>query len=227
MEFTEKIDGPLGFRISMEFKPGPVLPIHGIVEKRLETQVTCDGCTLEYAIYGLFAFCPDCRRHNSLQILGMNVDVLEKELALADELKERDSEVSERLVANALNGAVSAFDGFGREICRVYQTKATDPAKAGVLSFQNPEGARKNVLDLFGFDFTQGLTPQENASIIRGFQKRHLLAHRMGIVDEVYMKATGDPAAVVGRKIRVTQVEVREVLSLVRRLGTTLSSSLA
>ena len=44
------------------------------IEKQLETEVVCVNCTLRYSVYGVFAFCPDCGQHNSLQILDKNLD---------------------------------------------------------------------------------------------------------------------------------------------------------
>jgi len=41
-------------KLSVEFK-GHSHPIRYYREKQLETHVTCDNCTLEYAIYGVFA----------------------------------------------------------------------------------------------------------------------------------------------------------------------------
>src|SRR5260221_4993003 len=52
-------------------------PIYHYQEGQLETDVICDVCTLRYAIYGVFAFCPDCGTHNSLQILQKNLEVVD------------------------------------------------------------------------------------------------------------------------------------------------------
>jgi hypothetical protein len=67
-----------------------------------------------YAIYGVFGWCPDCGLHNSLQILTKNLELAKKELLLA---KSADTELANHLIGDALENVVSAFDGFGREIC--------------------------------------------------------------------------------------------------------------
>jgi len=71
LEFEHKPRGPFGIGISMKLKPGAPVPIRYYREKSLETKVICDHCTLEYAVFGLFAYCPDCGAHNSLQILSL------------------------------------------------------------------------------------------------------------------------------------------------------------
>jgi hypothetical protein len=45
-----------------------------LFDSERETALTCERCTLQYTIYGVFAFCPDCAAHNSLQILKKNFE---------------------------------------------------------------------------------------------------------------------------------------------------------
>ncbi|MCG3146255.1 MAG: hypothetical protein HONDAALG_04142 [Gammaproteobacteria bacterium] len=191
-------------------------PIRYYREQELETTIICEYCTLRYAVYGVFAFCPDCGEHNSLQILGANLELAGKEIALAATV---DQAMANYLTADALENAISAFDGFGREACRVRATVTTDPAKVEKLSFQNLAGARKNMQDLFGFDLAAGVAADEWDFSCRCFQKRHLLAHKMGIVDELYVKVTGDPDVVVGRKVPITGKEVISLIGILKRLG--------
>jgi len=220
-EFDHRPVGPFGFGLSMKVEGEPH-PIEYYREKRLETEVVCDRCTLRYAIYGVFGFCPDCGAHNSLQILGKNLDLAGKKIVHAATV---DGELKDHLIGDALNNAVAAFDGFGRETCRV-KTPPTTPPSAKKLSFQNLAGARTNVLDLFGFDFALGVTATEWALACRGFKKRHLLAHKMSVIDEQYAKEADDPTAVVGRKVRIAPEEVVELYTVLRKLGAALVSGL-
>lgn len=216
LEFDIKPRGAFGIGISMSVEPGSLPSVRHYAEKHLETDVICDHCTLFYTIYGVFAFCPDCRTHNSTQILGTNLELAEKLLSLAGQT---DTDVAQQLVADALENAVSAFDGFGREACRVHAAKAIDPSKAEAMSFQNLGGAQKNLRTLFGFDVVSGVQPDEWKFLCQSFQKRHLFAHKMGIVDQHYVDVTADMGAAVGRKIVVTGDEVKRLLLLVRQLG--------
>jgi hypothetical protein len=67
-EFNHRPRGGFGIGISMKVSGRP-MPIRQYREKKLETEVVCEQCTLRYMIYGVFGFCPDCGVHNSLQIL--------------------------------------------------------------------------------------------------------------------------------------------------------------
>ncbi|MEX0958519.1 MAG: hypothetical protein WDZ63_04475 [Burkholderiales bacterium] len=210
LEFDDKPKGAFGIGISMKVKAGRPSPIHYYREKQLETEVVCDNCTLRYSVYGVFAFCPDCGQHNSLQILDKNLEVVGKMLGLAANV---DKELAEKLVENALEDCVSAFDGFGRELCRLHANKARNLAKMEKMSFQNLGGTKSNVFDIFGVDLSAHVTTHEWRSAVRGFQKRHLVVHKMKVADQNYITKTGDTQAVVGRKI---VIEADEVIGLVR-----------
>lgn len=223
LEFDHKPTGSFGIGISMKVKESPPRPIRNYREKALETEIVCDSCTLRYSVYGVFAFCPDCKQHNSLQILDKNLELV---LKMLDMTATVDAELAGRLVENALEDCVSAFDGFGREIFRIHAKKSSEPAKAGKMSFQNLDGANQNVFGLFSFELNEGLPAGEWNTLIRGFQKRHLLSHKMGVVDADYLRKSGDRNAVMGRKVGIDAGEVKELVLLVSKLARHLSGKL-
>lgn len=216
LEFDHKPKGDFGIGISMKFKPGRPIPIRHYREQQLETEIICDNCTLHYSVYGVFAFCPDCGQHNSLQILKKNLEVAVKMLGLAAEL---DEQVSEKLVEDALENCVSTFDGFGRELCRVHAHLATNESRLKGLSFQNLGHARERLLDLFEVDLAALVTSEAWINALTAFQKRHLLAHKMGVIDQEYVNKTGEMTAIPGRKVAVCAEEVKELAQIVETLA--------
>lgn len=219
LEFDQKPRGAFGFGISLKVKQGDPIPVRYYREAKLETEVICADCTLRYSVYGVFAYCPDCGKHNSRQILEKNFEVIGKMLALA---AVSDIEMAERLVQNALEDCVSAFDGFGREVCRIFKSVAIDQSKVDKLSFQNVAAARSAVSEMFGIDLCADVTPDDWQSTLRSFQKRHLFAHKMGVVDDEYVKRSGDTQAVVGRKVALRAEEVRALVDVQRKIASSL-----
>lgn len=114
---------------------------------------------------------------------------------------------------------MSSMDGFGREVCRVFAFKASDPARAATLSFQAIEKARDQIRGLFGIDIAQAITPDEWTSVLRSFQKRHLLAHRMGVVDQAYLDRTGEPGSLLGRRVSISPGEVSALTGALGAIG--------
>lgn len=200
-------------------------PIHFYQEKQLETNITCDICSLEYAIFGVFAYCPDCGTHNSLQILQKNMELVQKEINMANGID--DNELSEYLIKDSLENLVSAFDGFGRATSLAFSSKSTDEIQAKEISFQNILSARNRIQTLFGIDFAATISETEWETIIRGFQKRHLFAHKMGVIDEEYVKRTNVPTTHLGRKVTISQDEVIELSRLLKIIGKDLYDKLS
>ena len=216
LEFDHKPEGAFGIGFSMKFEAGRQPPIHYYREKQLETEVVCASCTLRYSVYGVFAFCPDCGQHNSIQILDKSLEVIGKMLEMATRA---EKVLAERLIENALEDCVSTFDGFGRELCRIHANKARTPAKAEKMNFQNLEGATTGFLDLFGVDFSTAVEPADWRAAVMAFQKRHVIAHKLGVIDQDYVTKSGYPRAVVGRKILVDDREVKELVRIIKKLA--------
>lgn len=211
-------------KITVEFLKGRPIAIRYYREKKLETEVICNRCTLRYAIYGVFGYCPDCGTHNSLQILNTNLDIVGKMLSLSKEPDKKD--FAAKLVENALEDAVSSMDGFGREVCKAYAPKSSDAAKAQNISLQNIAKARDQIRSLFNIDITTPLAQDEWASLTRAFQKRHLVAHRMGVIDQQYIDTTGERPSLIGRKVEIKPEEVSELAKGLRKIGSYLSVQL-
>ena len=223
LEFSQKPQGPFGIGLSMKVKTGPPLPIHHYREKELETTVVCTNCTLRYAVYGAFAFCPDCGQHNSQQILGANLEVVRKMLDLAES---HDNDLRIKLIENALEDCVSAFDAFGRELCRVHADRTSNPATMNRMRFQNLVHARAE-LQTIGVEMTAAITTDAWEQALMLFQKRHLIAHKLGVADQEYVNRSGDRNAVPGRKVRVGSDEVTELRETLWRVADSLTAQFA
>lgn len=222
LELNHRPRGALGISFSIKVTGQPA-SIRHYRESKLETEVVCDRCTLRYTIYGVFGFCPDCAVHNSLQILHKNLELVCKILVAA---KTQEEQVAQRLIENALEDCVSAFDGFGRETCRVFAEKAIRPEIAAGIRFQNIATARARVKEQFDVDFAATTVHEDWQCILRAFQKRHLLAHKMGVVDEDYLSATGDSPSLLSRKVSIAAEEVYELVARLQSIGAELFRSL-
>ncbi len=101
LEFNHRPRGAFGIGISMKVEGRPQ-PIRHYSEMELEEEVVCDCCTMRYTVFGTFAFCPDCGKHNSLQILEKNLVLAQKQIDLAATV---EGELAAQLVADALRMA--------------------------------------------------------------------------------------------------------------------------
>ena len=77
--------------------------------QEFETEIVCDKCGFEFAVYGVFKACPGCGPQNSLQFLKANPDVIRKEISLARTLEPVDAAP---LIEKASRDARAAQDAF-------------------------------------------------------------------------------------------------------------------
>jgi hypothetical protein len=209
-------------QIKTEYKSTP-MPIRYYEEKELETTITCEQCGLVYSVFGKFAYCPDCGIDNTIQILSKNLELVNK---LLDKAKEEENpEFQEFLVHNALEDIVSSFDSFGRNSIGLF-TKNTEKSNLSI-SFQNIRKAHERILKEFGFDFSHGLASEDWERVVENFQKRHLISHNDGIVDEPYIQITNDQEAVQGRKIRIASEDVEDMLGAIEIIAQALQKGLS
>jgi hypothetical protein len=225
MEFDIKPRGPFGIGISMKLKPGQPIPLKHYRERILETHVCCSNCTLDYSVYGIFAFCPDCGTHNSFQILQKNIDLVRKQLSLAD--AQEDDELKRHLIEDALENCVSSFDGFARKACRIAAQDSADSSQGGNLSFQNLPRATKRFAVLFKIDMTNSASVAEWKAAHIGFMRRHVLAHCSGVIDQQYLDETGESRNLLGRRVAVTPVDVEQLAETVLKIGRWLVDNLS
>lgn len=200
--------------IGIKIKGRPT-PIAYYSEKDLEEKIECEECTLQYAIYGAFGFCPDCGAHNSKQILFANFNLI---INMINAASDDDPEIKEKIIENGLEDCISSFDGFAREYCSKVNNK---------LSFQNLEIAYKKLLNNHNIDIKNGIDKKEWDFMLKQFQKRHLLAHKFGIIDSEYLNKTNTPSSHLGRKVPITESDVRKLIDQLKVLSQNIVSKIS
>lgn len=70
--------------------------------------------------------------------------------------------------------------------------------------------------------FAARQTKVENKSVT--FSR--LLSHKMGVVDEEYVRKSNDPRAIVGRKVNINANEVRALVQIISKLGRHMSNAI-
>jgi hypothetical protein len=98
------------------------------------------------------------------------------------------------------------------------------------LNFQALDTANqdlKNWLDIGLFEWAgDKVRPPKSISapdllfIKRMIQKRHILIHNGGVVDQGYLRSSGDTQVTLGERISVTSKEVKRFIECIRVMGT-------
>jgi thiol-disulfide isomerase/thioredoxin len=196
-----------------EKRTKPFFPIKYYNEKELETKLTCDGCGLEFAIYGVFSHCPDCKKINAFSIFKKSIEVSRKQFDLFQASK-NEKDVIQANLKFILTNAISAFDGLGKELRKRY--KAIFPEKPKNL-FQNIDELTKVLLANLSLDLTKEIDDYDLFRLL--FQVRHIFEHNMGVVDSDFVKKVPSFAHLEGRKYDLTPLQIKDFLSKLENAG--------
>ena len=184
-------------------------PIKYYSESELETNLACDNCGLEFAIYGVFSNCPDCNETNAFLIYKKSLEVIKKKLDIFSK-PEIPDDIIEISLGSILTSSISAFDGLGKEL----RNKKSNiyPSKPRNL-FQNIFILNKN-MDNFISD-----KHSDFKGLIKYFQIRHIFEHNMGVVDSDCIKKVPELSSMNGRKYILTISELDNFIKLMSELG--------
>jgi hypothetical protein len=170
--------------------------------------------TFEYAANGIVLRCPHCYIENPREITADVVNLIRHEIDSARPAK------LERHVLEALLGRVVAtFDGVMRRMVEIAQNNYTilgRPQFPAVSSFQNLSSANTK-LAAVGWDMSKD--PSAWSEIKRAFQKRHLIVHTLGVVDQDYINKTGDSSVTAGKLVDLTGEEVLRAAQIAHQLA--------
>ena len=70
------------------------------------------------------------------------------------------------------------------------------------------------------------MTESDWKQLLAAFQKRHLLAHKMGVADGEYIFKTESSPEILGHKINISISELEQVMASLKTLGKKISAFL-
>jgi len=203
-------------QIKVDTKRSPLrMPLNLYQEKEVETYVKCDHCSLEFAIYGVFATCPQCRALNASIIFRKSIEVAHKRIKLI-EICQNDQELQNAILADTLTSGVSAFDALGKGLQKHYPD--IFPEKHRNL-FQNLEALSKSLSKSVGKSLLDIVGRENFLFLLKMFQVRHIYEHNMGVVDDDFIRKVPDLSHLKGRKYSLKQEEIDEFLDCVLQTG--------
>lgn len=187
----------------------------------MRLQIGCSECGCRYAVIGAAYFCPGCGHNSADQMFGQSMKGIRVTLdalkVLPQALSDADAAhvMSQAVVEAGLQNAVTAFQ---RYIESLYsRCPVASPVRRN--AFQNLGEGGALWREAFGTDYASHLTVPELKLLGRYFQQRHVIAHQQGIVDEAYVRKSGDDTYRIGQRLVVKEEAVRETVGLVEKLA--------
>lgn len=217
-------------QISLSYKPGAppvILPLEAA--NAMRQKFTCEECGCQYASIGAAFFCPACGHNSSITSFDQTIDTVQTVVARISALRAAlitgfDEDTAQNTVRETLENNLGRLVGaFQRHAETLFQKS---PGAAGVKQSKNVFQRLVESSQLWrtttGKGYEDLLSPQEMADLVRLFQRRHLIAHCDGIVDQEYINKSGDTAYIVGQRLVVREADVLHLAGLIKKLATEL-----
>ncbi len=168
--------------------------------KHYDSHKICKIDGSEFAVDGVIFRCPTCAIENPREVIKSVVEGVKKDLSTSNDRKN---------LVDCLSTIISHFDGIMRicnNIARKNQKELGLPQIQRINSFQNIVAARDKMINSSSWDMANIVTDWDK--FVRIFQKRHLFAHTLGVVDQAYLDKTGDTEAILGKQVPLSENEI-------------------
>jgi len=191
----------------------------------MQLRIQCNNCSCNYAVIGSTYFCPACGSKSSTQIFQQSIETIRTILDNLDELtenipdKDTQQNMQNSFIESSLQKCVTTFQTFADNLV------ANNPSRSKYRqnAFQNIAEGSQLWGSLYGHEYNNYLSEGELEDLNLFFQKRHILVHNDGIVDEKYIQKSSDKTFKLGQRIIVNIVDVEACLKLVENLGTAMN----
>lgn len=214
--------------VKITYKPGKKVtyknnPIGQREEWNLD--ITCEKCGTRYSVIGSAYFCPCCGHNSVERVFDDSVSSIEKMIESQDYMREKLCEqfsideadnMCRSMLESSLGDIVSAFQKFAKE--NLVQKTANDTSKIRVNDFQIVEKGSNLYEQHLSRGYDKYLSKEELKQMNILFQKRHILEHNQGIVDEKYVKNSKDTSYKIGQRVVIKKEDTEQLLYIIKKL---------
>lgn len=207
-----------------------LIPMTALSE--LEQKIKCEKCNARFAVLGSGFFCPCCGYNSAERTFDDAVDKIKSNIggiptirkALEEAGLKDDAAVTVRhIIESSLGAGVTALQRFCEQVYRARFPEKSVPMNA----FQRIDFMEQAWKEALGEGLSQWIDEAELRDLTVLYQRRHILQHCEGIVDEKYIQRSGDSAYRAGQRIVVKEGDVLRLSYLVTKIAAAIRSKIS
>ena len=222
----KKLENSSNKYVKIKYNPGKKItftnnPIGQSEEWNLD--IECKKCGTRYSVIGSAYFCPCCGYNSVEDVFEESLDTIEKMLDSTSEMKEMFSNMygndkAETIVRSMIEGTlgdiISAFQKFAETKYKNLSNKSIR-----VNDFQIVYKGSELFKEISSYGYDNWLTDMEIYKMNLYFQRRHIIEHNNGIVDQKYIDKSNDLTYSIGQRVIVKSDDAYELLRIVKKLS--------
>lgn len=198
-----------------------ILPIPS--QEIFDHKIKCEKCESRYSVIGSAFFCPGCGHNSVEQTFNNTINKIESSInniptirkALNEISKDESENTCQTLIEKCFLDSVVAFQRYSDVM---YKKHKNSKSKIPFNAFQKIDVGGELWQALFNESYKDWLTEIEFARFTILFQRRHLLQHTEGIVDEKYITNSSDTKYKIGQRIVVKERDALELVGYVKTI---------
>ncbi|MFA7124069.1 MAG: hypothetical protein WC212_08520 [Candidatus Delongbacteria bacterium] len=211
----------LSMKVTGQKRSTAILPVPA--KDVFERKVICEKCNCNYAVVGSAFFCPFCGHNsventfdNSIATTEASIKYIPTIRDFLSKMNKDESEMTCRsIIEKSLCDCVTALQRY----CEVsYRRHPSAIEKVPFNAFQKIDTGSKLWKDLLGQSYQDWLKSDEFTRFGVLFQRRHLLQHAEGFVDQLYLDKTKDHKYALGQRVIVKEADVLELSGYVKTI---------
>jgi hypothetical protein len=208
--------------VSAPSRPPVVLPANSAEALRLDAR--CDACQARYAVLGPAFFCPSCGTDSVDRYFDLSLAKVRAKLDSIGVVQRSLEDIGRRedaahtvtsLIETSISDCVTAF----QRLCEMLYSSIPGVPKPAQNAFQRLDQGSDLWQQTSQFSYANALTAADWNELKVLFQKRHLLAHQDGVVDQAYLDRSGDLSYSVGQRLVIKENDARQLLRIITELA--------
>ncbi|MHA1386224.1 MAG: hypothetical protein ACTSR3_20920 [Candidatus Helarchaeota archaeon] len=204
----------------------PDIRIQNYIEKSLSNVIICPNCNNTYITLEPSFFCPYCGKLPPITQWRQTVHEIQNNLFFIQENElsdETSQELKEhgffrRIIENNVKDLVTGFETYCKDKFAELISSRLPPNTAESIirgignSFQNLRRGNNLFEFNLGYSYRNSISNAQCDELKVFFQKRHVLTHNNGIIDQRYVQNTNSNQGLIGQRITISEYEITQAL---------------
>jgi hypothetical protein len=189
-----------------------------------ELDIACAFCNSRFSVIGSAFFCPCCGRSSAERMFDASLEKTRAKFERLDTVREALEEAGQKneavdICRSILESCISDLVGALQRLSEELYSRIQGAPQAPFNAFQRLQQSSDFWRTAIGEGFPDWLDTAEINRLNVYYQKRHLLAHREGIVDAQYIQRSGETSYREGQRIVVTPKDAAEMHGLISKVA--------
>lgn len=188
-----------------------------------EREVVCPKCETKYCVIGTAFFCPCCGHNSVEESFTESLDSIVKMFESLPEMedlftqsfgKDKAATMIRESVESMLGDVISAYQKYAEVIYNGFPS-----ATARSNDFQIIEKGSRLYSEATGKGYDTFLSKEELNFLNLMFQRRHIMEHNGGMVDDQYINKSNDRSYIIGQRLVIKEKEIIRLIELTIKLA--------